>query len=152
MTEQNIDLSALASLTSGINMKAAIKAGYVDSMSDALVVADVSGKIVFFNPAAEKMFGYAASQIEGQNVKALIPERFHEVHDQHMARFWKNPEPREMGADRKIFYVDINKDEIEATASVTPMRIAVPFGQDGRVAATAIRKLSKLKPQGTTEN
>lgn len=121
-------------------MQAEIRATYVEVMGDALVAADRSGKIVFFNPAAVKLFGYHPTEVLGKVLTILLPERFREIHDQHMESFWADPQPREMGVDRRIFLLSKDKAEIEATASITPMWLA-----QGRVAATAIRRLSKTR-------
>ncbi len=50
----------------------------LDATADAVVTIDVLGRITTFNPAAERIFGYSASEAIGQNVTILIPpqERF----------------------------------------------------------------------------
>lgn len=125
-----------------VEMQAEIKATYVEAMGDALVAADRKGLIVFFNPAAVKLFGYHPVEVLGKPLTILLPERFREIHDQHMDFFWADPQPREMGSDRRIFLLTKDGAEIEATASITPMWL-----RQGRVAATAIRKLAKARPK-----
>jgi PAS domain S-box-containing protein len=46
----------------------------VKQSSDAIFIYDTNGNIVFWNPAAEKLFGYATSEILGKPVGILIPE------------------------------------------------------------------------------
>lgn len=43
-----------------------------DSAMDAVLMLDSDGKAVFWNPAAEKMFGYTADEILGQDVHAIL--------------------------------------------------------------------------------
>lgn len=45
------------------------------SLADAVVVADASGTIVFWNVAAERVFGWTAAEAVGQTLDLIIPER-----------------------------------------------------------------------------
>lgn len=47
---------------------------------DGIVIADASGTIVFWNRAAERLFGYAAGEATGQSLDLIIPERFRARH------------------------------------------------------------------------
>lgn len=58
-----------------------------EATMDGIVVIDGEGKVVLFNPAAERMFGYRADEMAGQSAQILIPDEFQEMHSQGMARF-----------------------------------------------------------------
>jgi PAS domain S-box-containing protein len=45
----------------------------LDATADAVVTIDVLGRIATFNRAAERIFGYAANEVIGENVNLLIP-------------------------------------------------------------------------------
>ena len=47
-----------------------------DSAADAIVSINQRGKIIFWNKAAENIFGYSSAQALGQDSDMLIPERF----------------------------------------------------------------------------
>jgi two-component system, NtrC family, sensor kinase len=45
-----------------------------EATQDAIVVADREGRITLFNPAAERLFGYAAGEVVGLVLDALLPD------------------------------------------------------------------------------
>jgi PAS domain S-box-containing protein len=95
-------------------------ASIIDSAMDAIISIDVSQRITLFNPAAEKMFGYAASEILGQAIDRLMPMRFHEVHQQHIENFGTTKtSKRTMGALGAIYGIRANGDEFPIEASIS---------------------------------
>ena len=58
----------------------------LESLPDALVVADTGGTIRFWNAAAERLFGHGPAEAVGQNLNLLIPERFRPAHDAGFTR------------------------------------------------------------------
>ena len=54
---------------------------------DAIVSADSDGHITYFNPAAERIFGYSSAEASGQPLTLLMPERFHSAHREGLQRF-----------------------------------------------------------------
>ena len=56
------------------------------STSDAIVTADADGRVISWNPGAERIFGFSAAEMIGQPLTAIIPEQFHEAHDTGIAR------------------------------------------------------------------
>lgn len=49
--------------------------GLIESSVDAVVAADLSGVVILFNPAAERVYGYAAPDVVGKlNVERLYPD------------------------------------------------------------------------------
>ncbi len=58
-----------------------------ETASDAIVSADSRGRIIYFNPGAERIFGYMAQEVLGHPLTVLMPERFHADHAKGLARF-----------------------------------------------------------------
>jgi PAS domain S-box-containing protein len=52
----------------------------VHSLADAVVIADRGGTIVFWNDAAERLFGWSTVEALGQRLDIIIPERLRSRH------------------------------------------------------------------------
>lgn len=62
-------------------MKTALNLGsLVAALGDAVVACDASGAIVFWNPAAERLFGFEESEALGQSLDIIIPQRLQQRH------------------------------------------------------------------------
>ena len=68
-----------------------------ETANDAVVSADSRGDIIYFNPAAERIFGYSANDATGRPLTLLMPERFHADHRAGFARFLAGGEARVVG-------------------------------------------------------
>lgn len=88
----------------------------------AIIVIDTMGEVKGVNRAAEKLFGYRANIIEGQNVKVLMPDNIASKHDEYLARYAKtgvknmlNGTRREYAkrADGRLFAVELTIIELE---------------------------------------
>ena len=69
---------------------------------DALLVCDPDGRIVQCNPQMESMFGYSRSELLGQPVEILIPERFRKIHPAHRGNYISQPRMRAMGVGLEL--------------------------------------------------
>ena len=52
----------------------------LDSASDAVVATDFEGRITFWNPGAERIFGFTATEAAGQSLDLIIPQNLQARH------------------------------------------------------------------------
>ncbi|VAX07057.1 diguanylate cyclase/phosphodiesterase (GGDEF & EAL domains) with PAS/PAC sensor(s) [hydrothermal vent metagenome] len=62
----------------------------VENAADSIVTINEQGVILSFNPAAEKIFGYSADEVMGQNVSCLMPEADSHRHDSYLHRYMES--------------------------------------------------------------
>ncbi len=53
----------------------------VETANDAIISVDSRGNVVYWNKAAENIFGYAAQEVVGEPLSLIIPERFRGAHE-----------------------------------------------------------------------
>jgi PAS domain S-box-containing protein len=83
----------------------------VQTASDAIVVTDSSGDMVFWNYGAEAIFGYSTGEALGKPVASIMPERFQEAHRRGMNRVLSTAESNIIG--ETIEAVGLRKDGSE---------------------------------------
>jgi two-component system sensor kinase FixL len=96
------DLSTRVNLEDRLRASEARWRSILESAVDAIVVIDARGCIEWFNPAAERMFGYAEAEMIGKNVNILMPSPYHEEHDGYMARYLTTGEKKIIGIGRQV--------------------------------------------------
>jgi two-component system sensor kinase FixL len=90
----------------------------LDTVPDAMIVIDERGIIRSFSSAAERLFGYAAADVVGKNVKLLMPSPYRDNHDGYIERYLRTGERRIIGIGRVV--VGERSD-----GSTFPMELAV---------------------------
>jgi two-component system, LuxR family, sensor kinase FixL len=112
---QQPDAPALSDLAAS---ESALLRSILETVPDAMIVIDERGTVQFFSSAAERLFGYAASEVSGQNVRMLMPQPYQAQHDSYLARYRRTGERRIIGIGRVV--VGRRKD-----GSTFPMELTV---------------------------
>ena len=81
------------------------------STYEAIVSNDAGGRIIFWNQAAERIFGYSEAEVVGQPLTRIIPERYWDAHERRLAQFASTGEMRFLG--RTIEMEGLRKDGSE---------------------------------------
>ena len=112
----------------------------LDTVLDATIVSEQDGKIVSFNAAAVRQFGYSEEEAIGQNLRMLMPQPYRGEHDGYLQRYLTTGEKRIIGVDRVV--VGQRKD-----GSTFPMKLAVGEMSTGgkRFFTGFIRDLTELE-------
>jgi two-component system sensor kinase FixL len=74
----------------------------VTTAVDGIIIIDGTGTVRTYNPACERLFGFAADEVVGKNVKMLMPEPFRGEHDGHLANYNRTGEKRIIGIGREV--------------------------------------------------
>lgn len=91
-----------------------------DSASDAIITIDEASTILFVNQTAERIFGYPAKELIGENLLKLMPERMRPKHAEGMSRFlttaeknipWQGVELPAQHKDGHEFLIEISFGE-----------------------------------------
>jgi PAS domain S-box-containing protein len=109
-----------------------------DTAPDAMVIANAAGQIEFVNLQTEKVFGYSRSELVGQPIELLIPDRFRASHIQHRTRYVTNATFRPMGSGLQLHGRRKDGSEIAIEVSLSPL--ATP---EGTVVSAAIRDITE---------
>jgi formate hydrogenlyase transcriptional activator len=107
---------------------------------DAIVVTDGEGKITEVNAQVEKFFGYPRSELLGQPIEILIPERFRATHPKHRAEYAAHSRLRAMGAGLDLYGRRKDGSEFPADIMLGPVE-----GPEGHVVLSVIRDLSEKR-------
>jgi diguanylate cyclase (GGDEF)-like protein/PAS domain S-box-containing protein len=71
-----------------------------ESATDALVLSDEEGRIIFWNSAAQRIFGYEQHEVMGEPLTMLMPRRYQDAHRVALKRRSEEDSPKSVG---KVF-------------------------------------------------
>ncbi len=112
------DITAARASAEALRKSEERKASILASAMDCIITMDHEGRIVDFNPAAERTFGHRSDDVVGRTVaEVIIPERLRTAHWEGMKRYLETGEQRILGqlvelpalrADGSEFHAEIS--------------------------------------------
>jgi PAS domain S-box-containing protein len=104
----------------------------VNAVGDAVAVCDADGKIIFWNSAAERIFGFTRAEAIGSSLDLIVPERMRE---RHWDGYHKSMETGQTKYGHDVLRVPaIGKGGKALSIAFT---VAMLYGPNGKVAAIA---------------
>lgn len=128
-----VDISARKSLEERFRL-------VVESAPNAMVMVNSKGRIEMINVQAERVFGYQRSELLGQPVEILVPERFRGHHPSLRGGFFSDPKSRPMGAGRDLYAMRKDGSEFAVEIGLNPIKT-----EEGPMVLSAIVDISDRK-------
>jgi PAS domain S-box-containing protein len=117
------------------------QAAILKNALDCIITMDHAGKIVEFNPAAERTFGYRRDAVLGRELAELIiPPALRDRHRQGLARYLKTGESTILGKRLDLTAVTADGREIPVEIAVTRLS-----GEDLPLFTAYVRDISERK-------
>ncbi|WP_046004509.1 PAS domain S-box protein [Pseudoalteromonas rubra] len=109
---------------------------------DAVVSIDHNNIVTFFNPAAERLWGYQREEVIGHNVKMLVPKVIQGNHDEMVNRNRRTGEDKIVGTSRDVEIERSDGQVLWANLSLSKVNVA------GKIAYTAfVKDITEEKAQ-----
>lgn len=120
--------------------EAVILRGAMENTNEGFVTIDEEHRVVIFNKAAEKIFGYSRQEVIGQDLGAILSPECEQGHKEAVARFLKTQTPRLIGHQTEFMSRRKNGEWFPLSISFSVSEV------DGRFYFTGIiRDLSETK-------
>ncbi|WP_322896329.1 hybrid sensor histidine kinase/response regulator [Yoonia sp. 67] len=113
----------------------------VTTSLDAILVVDRDGKIVNFNGAAERIFGYSSDEAIGHNmVDLIVPAHLRDKHASGMTRYLGTGEQRMINAGR------VRLDALRKCGTIFPAELSLSTAQSkqGEIFVAYISDISEI--------
>ncbi len=123
-----------------------------DTANDAVISADSHGNILYFNPAAERIFGYAAREVLGKPITLLMPGRFHHAHEEGFRRFLATGEARVVGKTVELTGKRKQGSEFPLELSLASWRVEGEVFLTGIVRDMTLRRESERQIRELNEH
>jgi len=105
-----------------------------------MVVINDCGEIVLVNHQTEEMFGYSRSELMGQTIEILVPDRLQSAHVNLRVKYTEAPTMRQMGTGMDLYGKRKNGDDFPVEISLSPVQ-----ADDSNFVASAIRDVTARK-------
>jgi len=112
----------------------------LETARDAIITADESGNILFWNHMAEIMFGYQSSDVMGRSLTMIMPERFRDDHRNGMKRYVSTNVKKVIGTVLELVGLRSNGEEFPIELALSTWK----YGETPHFTAI-VREISERK-------
>jgi two-component system, LuxR family, sensor kinase FixL len=74
----------------------------LDTAVDAIIIIDDRARILVYNQACERLFGYKAAEALGQNVRLIMPDEYARDHDRYLSDYANTGHRKIIGIGREV--------------------------------------------------
>ncbi|MCW5701006.1 MAG: PAS domain S-box protein [Bradyrhizobium sp.] len=129
-----------------MDLTSSIASTILASEADAIVAGDREGLIRFWNPGAERIFGYTAAEASGQSLDLIIPERLRKAHWDGWHKVMQTGRSRYAGSDL-LSVPAIRKDgeRISVAFTIAPVHVDGKITLLVAVMRDVTREFNELK-------
>ena len=114
---------SVSDVTSEHQLRERFRLAVEASPTALLMVHQAGGRISLANSKALELFGYAESELIGQSVDLLVPERFRAGHPDKRNSFFQSPAARAMGAELELLGVRQDGSEFPVRVGLSPVQM-----------------------------
>ncbi|OYY81654.1 MAG: hypothetical protein B7Y33_01345, partial [Hydrogenophilales bacterium 16-62-9] len=128
--------------------------GITNAAQDAVIMIDASGRVTYWNPAAERMFGFTESEVIGVGLGELIvPESYLERARTRFSRFAETGEGAAIGRTTTLQARHRNGTEFPVEVSLSAIKLRGQWSAVGivRDATERVQAEERLKQLATTD-
>ncbi len=93
----------------------------VEASSNALLLINSQGQIVYLNCFAEKLLKYSKNELIGRDFKIIIPERFEDRYLKLLNDYFEKPVAAQIGRDKELFGVRNGNEEFPVEVDLNPI-------------------------------
>jgi diguanylate cyclase (GGDEF)-like protein/PAS domain S-box-containing protein len=149
-----LDITPKMLLTQELEISTSRFRSVVDAAYDAIITIDQDLNITLFNRAAEYLFGYSQSEVIGQPINQLLPERFRPRHSEYVHQFARSPvSSRQMNERGRIYgqHRDGSLLPVEIAISKINVNGVLEFTAIIRDIADRVHLMDLLQKQAVTD-
>jgi two-component system sensor histidine kinase/response regulator len=120
---------------------------------DAIIMMNPEGCICYWNPAAERILGFAKEEVFGKNLHAVVaPERYHEAYAPRFEEFRKTGHGPAMNTTRELRALHKKGHEISVELSLSAFRVRESWHTVGILRDITARKRAEQELLSTNRH
>lgn len=112
----------------------------LETAVEGIIIIDENGLVESVNPATEALFGYARTELLGENVKMLMPEPYRHEHDLYLGNYRRTGQAKVIGVGREVLGQRKDGSTFPLDLSVSELKLA-----DQRMYAGFVRDISQRR-------